>query len=83
LHGARHEPVSEARKEPQEPEEKTERPPIGPARKSPVFIVQGKGAECGQLLTDRFAEREGWALVRFEAGIEEVSLDELKIVRIE
>lgn len=50
---------------------------------APTFIVSGKGAAQGALVVDRKAEREGWALVRFPTGIEEVALDELRIVRIE
>lgn len=50
---------------------------------APVFIVQGKDAETGQLVVDRRAEREGWALVRFPSGEEEIALSELRIVRIE
>ena len=50
---------------------------------APTFIVSGKGAAQGALVVERKAEREGWALVRFPTGIEEVALDELRIVRIE
>jgi ParB family chromosome partitioning protein len=50
---------------------------------APTFIVQGKGATQGALVVDRKAEREGWALVRFPTGTEEVALDELRIVRID
>lgn len=50
----------------------------------PVFIVQsGEGAEVGRLLTDKRAEGEGWALVAFDAGVEEVPANRLRIVRIE
>jgi ParB family chromosome partitioning protein len=50
---------------------------------APVFIVQGKDAQTGRLVVDRRAEREGWALVRFPSGEEEIALSELRIVRIE
>lgn len=50
---------------------------------APVFIVQGKDAQPGRLVVDRRAEREGWALVRFPSGEEEIELSELRIVRIE
>jgi len=50
----------------------------------PVFIVQsGEGAELGRLMTDKRAEGEGWALVAFDAGVEEVPANRLRIVRIE
>ena len=57
--------------------------PQAPRDTAPVFIVQGKGAEPGRLVVDQRAEREGWALVRFPTGTEEVELSELRIVRIE
>ncbi|MAM75870.1 MAG: chromosome partitioning protein ParB [Tistrella sp.] len=50
---------------------------------APVFIVEGKDAQPGRLVVDRRAEREGWALVRFPTGEEEIALSELRIVRIE
>ncbi len=50
---------------------------------APTFIVQGKGTTQGVLVVDRRAERENWVLVQFAEGIEEVALDELRIVRIE
>lgn len=50
----------------------------------PVFLVKsGGGDEIGRLVTDRRAEAPGWALVAFAAGVEEVALDDLRIVRIE
>ena len=39
--------------------------------------------ETGQLVLDRRSEREGWALVSYTTGIEEVEASELRIVRIE
>lgn len=60
--------------------------PVEPAPSvsgAPVFIVQGKDMQRGRLVVDQRAEREGWALVRFPSGTEEVELTELRIVRIE
>lgn len=50
---------------------------------TPVFIVQGADDQEGRLVVDRRAEREGWALVAFAGGTEEVELSALRIVRIE
>jgi ParB family chromosome partitioning protein len=50
---------------------------------TPVFIVQGADDQEGRLVLDRRAEREGWALVAFADGTEEVELSGLRIVRIE
>ncbi|WP_454888839.1 ParB/RepB/Spo0J family partition protein [Sphingobium indicum] len=53
------------------------------AAASPVFIVQRQDDQEGRLVVDRRAEREGWALVAFAEGIEEVELSALRFVRIE
>ncbi|HEX7858494.1 MULTISPECIES: ParB/RepB/Spo0J family partition protein [Pseudomonadota] len=50
---------------------------------TPVFIVKVGDGETGQLVLDRRSEREGWALVSYTTGIEEVEASELRIVRIE
>ncbi|KND61507.1 Chromosome (plasmid) partitioning protein ParB [Candidatus Burkholderia verschuerenii] len=54
-----------------------------PHAAAPVFIVRIDGAEQGALILDRKAKTEGCALVRFPTGIEEISVSELRIVRIE
>jgi ParB family transcriptional regulator, chromosome partitioning protein len=49
----------------------------------PIFIVALADGQTGRLVVDQRARREGWALVAYATGIEEVDAAALRIVRIE
>jgi ParB family transcriptional regulator, chromosome partitioning protein len=49
----------------------------------PVFMVAGKDGNPGRLVTDRRAERAGYALVEYPEGIEEVDARVLRIVEVQ
>lgn len=51
--------------------------------KAPTFIVAIGDGERGELIVDRRAEASGWALVRFQTGIEEVEFTALRTVAVE
>lgn len=56
----------------------------GPATEAePVFMVAGKDGNPGRLVTDRRAERAGYALVEYPEGIEEVDASVLRIVEVQ
>lgn len=54
-----------------------------PPRGVPAFIVALADGTQGRLVVDRRAERDGWALVEFATGAEEVELAALRLVRID
>ena len=57
-----------------------------PARRNnraPVFIVALGDGETGRLVVNQRAEREGWVLVAYATGMEEVEPSALRIVGIE
>lgn len=54
-----------------------------PKAGAPVLIVAVGDGQTGRLVVDRRAGREGWMLVAYATGIEEVDATQLRIVRVE
>ena len=49
----------------------------------PIFIVSLGDGQTGRLVVDRKSDREGWALVEYATGVEEIEACALRFVRID